>query len=300
MEIVKRRGQERWQHQLMRTALNETERLDVQKQQQGLNGEKLFEELVMRYVDHGSAYFDLRLTVFDKEFQIDCLIVMQDDIYIFEVKWSNYDIVVKDGRYYFSDTMNEITSYSLQKDRTPKLINEFLKKHQLNYTWHYYHVFINPEQQVYGVQQVDHCFHYYTAISLLRQTSAVPCFYPHDHLHDILIKEHIVKSRHEKDYSIEFKDCGKGVLCECGTRFLEKCSNRLYTCHCGKHYSADKYLKLAAAELELLFPDQPLNVRHMMIWTENSVSRKTVSRFLSKSYQKIGQKKGTHYKKLMQ
>ncbi|TDM15842.1 nuclease-related domain-containing protein [Macrococcus bovicus] len=295
MEIVKNRVQPIWQQIKHRAELSAEELSDLNKNLLGLNGEILFEKIIQTYMDNGLIYQDLHLQIFNKEFQIDCLAVMQDEIYIFEVKWTHYDVTLHNGSFYFTDRMAEIEGYALQKVRTQKLMARFLDYHQLNYKVHYFHVFINPAQRVYGVQKNNNCLSYFDSISLISQLSKVPNFYSHEQLQSILLQEHMLSSRHSKCPALHFNEAKKGVLCLCEQDFIQRMTERQFKCSCGKVYTSEDYLKLAVEELRRLFNDESFTVQRVHEWIDGNLDKRTVRRFLCKYFVKRSNCKGAYY-----
>ncbi|ULG73670.1 hypothetical protein [Macrococcus brunensis] len=183
----------------------------------------------------------------------------------------------------------------MQKERTLQLFNQFLHAHGLNYTVHYYHVFINPDQQIFGHMPDNHRLNFVSATHLIKNISNVPNFFPHNHLVKALMDRHIKQSQYEKPIQLSFEECRKGILCECGLYFLQKQTLRKITCLCGKTYSVDEVMERAVKEISLFFNDKPLTVRQIHLWSDGLLHKKTISRYLDRNFTKHNETKGRFY-----
>ncbi|ULG73669.1 nuclease-related domain-containing protein [Macrococcus brunensis] len=104
MEIVKRLTKtesfQQLEQKLMRTQTTEEDMLKWQRRLRGFQGEKQFASLVEKHLTEGIVMFNLILSFNNKEFQIDALLLMQDDIYLFEVKNFSDDIFIKQHQFF--------------------------------------------------------------------------------------------------------------------------------------------------------------------------------------------------------
>ncbi|UTH13222.1 nuclease-related domain-containing protein [Macrococcus equipercicus] len=282
------------QQKLLRHGLTEHETKELRKHQDGSRGETWFARAVAENCDEAIIYFDLVLTLMGKEFQIDCLIIMHDELYIFEVKWTNHDIICRNCTYYFLDSNVEIITYSQQAVRTKQLFRLLLERNNLHYSTYYYHVFANPDRKIYGITPDDRCLTYHDVTPFLQQCSRVPMFYDHTALHRTLMKHALTHSRYEQTVIFDYKQAARGVFCPC-SQLISKATNKNFRCRCGKTFTTREFLDIALYDFRTLFPELPISVPAIHDWCLKLVSERTIRRYLMNYYVPHGNKRATTY-----
>src|SRR5699024_4677461 len=99
----------------------------------GYEGEKEFHKLVQKYIHKSTININnLTLNYDNSELQIDSLLIIENDIYLFEVKNYSGDHLIKDEKWYKVKSQNEIRNPLLQLKRSRYLFQKILQQQNLN------------------------------------------------------------------------------------------------------------------------------------------------------------------------
>ncbi|MGK0553978.1 nuclease-related domain-containing protein [Macrococcus capreoli] len=151
----------------IRAKLSETDNESINVRIKGINGERRFDDLAIQYIKHGLILNNLQFIVNKQYFQIDTLIIMNNEIYIFEIKNIHYDIFFKDNYFYFNNGA-PIEKLNEQRTRTPKLFNQLLIQNHIDLPFNYYTTFVNPDYKVYGYSSQDNVLEFHMIPKMLQ------------------------------------------------------------------------------------------------------------------------------------
>ncbi|UBH08255.1 nuclease-related domain-containing protein [Macrococcus armenti] len=267
-----------------RKKVNSNELKELEYKLRGYFGEVAFDKLSDNALVEGIMLRNLKYKVNGPIFQIDSLIFMNGTLYLFEVKDFSADLHYTDGKYFYEDGKPS-TRINEQKIRTPNLFTTLLNNHQINHSFHYYNVFINPTHKIYGYKPTDKILEHSRISKFINENSRLPIS-----TYDLECCEYLLRVQDNSDpfnYRSPqvFSHLKKGVLCKCMKSFYEKSSNRRYTCpSCNHTINCDELLIKAIEEIKIIFPGERITMHILNIWTGNVMSREKIRLFLNKYY----------------
>ena len=138
-------------HALQRKFLDNEEQSILFNLQQGYQGELILATLLERHLSAPVIpLYGLQLESKGKEFQIDCLLICNDIIYLLDAKHFYGDYIIHNDRWYYSATKKEINNPLDQLRRCELLLKKFLEKNNYKLPVKSYLVFTNPEFYLYN------------------------------------------------------------------------------------------------------------------------------------------------------
>lgn len=251
-------------------------------------------------VDH-IALYGLHLEDNQKEFQIDCLLILQDEIYVIEVKHyrGEYEIVRNDWRNVHNGFL--IETPLVQLNRAKRLLENFLKKMQVNLKVNEVLILTNEEFILF---KSDHSRNVIMRQQLRRFVNQLNS--RHSNLSDWhkvfaekLISRHIIESKYQEKLEFEFELMKKGMRCdECdgwlGTTRKYSRKN-LYCMTCESKVDLETAVLKCINEYQLLFPKRKITVNTIFEWSGECVSCHMIRKVLNKYYVPVGTTKGKYY-----
>ena len=251
-------------------------------------------------VDH-IALYDLHLEDNQKEFQIDCLLILQDEIYVIEVKHyrGEYEVVRNDWRNIHNGYL--IETPLVQLNRAKRLLENLLKKMQVNLKVNEVLILTSPEFYLF---KSDVNTNIITRIQLGRFVNQLNSRRLHLNdwhvnlslkLHD----RHINESKYQEKLEFDFDSMRKGVKCEECEGWLEKYETYsrkyLYCNSCNNRYLGSEIIFKSINEYRLLFPERKITVSAIHQWTGESLSRFIIRKILNKHFIPVGSTKSKYY-----
>lgn len=251
-------------------------------------------------VDH-IALYGLHLEDNQKEFQIDCLLILQDEIYVIEVKHfrGEYEIVRNDWRNVHNGFL--IETPLVQLNRAKRLLENFLKKMQVNLKVNEVLILTNEEFILF---KSDHSRNVIMRQQLRRFVNQLNS--RHSNLSDWhkvfaekLKSRHIIESKYQEKLEFEFELMKKGMRCdECdgwlGTTRKYSRKN-LYCMTCESKVDLETAVLKCINEYQLLFPKRKITVNTIFEWSGECVSCHMIRKVLNKYYVPVGTTKGKYY-----
>lgn len=284
-------------------SINARMNLGVKEKQQYINlekgyeGEVEFDKMVAQLDSEYLILNDLLLECQGSLFQIDSLLISLDTLYLFEVKNSEGDYVVK-GSIWSSITGAEIKNPLNQLERSESLLRRLLQQFHSSLTINPYVVFVNPEFYLYQAP-VNKSIIFPTQLKRLMRNldkNKANVNDKHMQLARKLLSEHRTLSPYTRLPHYSFEEMKKGILCGC-CRSLETIYDglRVVCVTCGAVEELDSAILRSAEEFMLLFPDKKLTTNALLEWCKVVESRKTIKRVLLKNYNRIGHGKYSYY-----
>ena len=251
-------------------------------------------------VDHIVLY-GLHLEENQKEFQIDCLLILQDEIYVIEVKHfrGEYEIVRNDWRNVHNGFL--IETPLVQLNRAKRLLENFLKKMQVNLKVNEVLILTNEEFILF---KSDHSRNVIMRQQLRRFVNQLNSRHSnlsdwHVNVSEKLISRHIIESKYQQKLEFDFELMKKGIHCdECdgwlGTTRKYSRKN-LYCMTCESKVDLETAVLKCINEYQLLFPKREITVNTIFEWSGECVSCHMIRKVLNKYYVPVGTTKGKYY-----
>lgn len=279
----------------LRTNLSKTEQNTIDTRIKGFIGEQIFDRTIEKNYKHALILNDLRLLTSNIYFQIDSLIIMNQKIFIFEIKNYYCDINYLNGSYYFQNG-EEISSLNEQMMRTNKLLPKFLHNNYIYYNYNYYTTFVNPDYNIYGYLPDDQILSFHQISNFIKNNSENKQNAYAQEVAQLFLNLHQSKEHFNFRKNIDITSLKMGVTCHCNLSFYRKLSNRRFICkQCNKVIACEDFLKKCIEDILLIFPQEKLTVNIIYCWTEGNVSKEKIRLYLNKCYamKKFGPQ--THY-----
>jgi len=134
-----------------RKSLSPRERQRYEQLEKGFIGEKMLENALNSMgCKNITTLFGCLFEVDNRAFQIDCLLLTIDKIYLLEVKNYTGDYYIENNQIYHLKSKNEIYNPVAQIERTEFLFRRLLNETKINLQAQSYVVFVNKDLMVYG------------------------------------------------------------------------------------------------------------------------------------------------------
>lgn len=282
-----------------RKKLNHEEVTRKRHLKRGLEGEERFFNLLQEsLVAPCIPIFNLQLEVNMNEFQIDCLLIFYDVIYLIEVKNYYGDYKVAGDHWENIRTKTSIKNPLHQLTRSNMLLKSWLNMHQVSLPIIPRLAFVN------------------TNFFLYEASESMPIIFPsqhgtflknlHVHTQSLSNQEeqlvaklksaHIKQSRHEYIPNYIYDELSKNVFCQkCFTAILEFRRKYFYCHQCGNRELVEIALFRSIKEFQLLFPETSIQVNTIERWIGNILSKNKIRHCLLKHFRRQGNGRGTYY-----
>jgi len=254
-------------------------------QKKGYQGEQLNDLWVEKLEEEIFVLHNLLFEMKNSQFQIDTLIIVQDRIYLLDVKYHGGDYIYKnDGFYTLSG--NETKNHLHQLRRCETLLRQFMQTLGFNFPIESYLIFNNPEFYLYNAPpELPIIFptqlkRFYN--NLNKRPSKL------SERHKNLATKLLAEDRGESCYSklplYKYEQLLKSNSC-CSCRSLsttvEK-NKRVVCSDCGHEESFESAVLRNVEEYKLLFPDKKITTRGIDEWCGGVGSLKVIRQILKK------------------
>jgi len=286
-------------HLQIRMNLPHNSRLRIDQLTKGFEGEKdFFKRLRKQLPSNAIILNNLLLTYNDNEFQIDTLIISENNIAIIEVKNYEGDFYIKDGDWFIVDNNIEIRNPLHQIGRCEHLLRKLLQQLGHNFKVTAYLIFINDKFTLYQAPlkrnivfptQLDRFINNFSSTLFKPQRN-------HQRLVKQLASRHLNISSNKKLPEYEFNQLIKGIICrECNT-FLFSYNRKYVMCKkCGNKKTVESALLKSVDEYKLLFPNKKLTTSSIHEWCKIIKSKQAIRRLLLKHYKQVNYGKYAYY-----
>lgn len=219
------------------------------------------------------------------EFQIDCLLITSDMIFLLEVKNYARDYYIENNKLFNFETKKEIYNPITQLERTEYLFKKLLDEMRINIQVQPYVVFINPEFMVYGATpRLPMIFPPQVRRFLQKVNANASVLTNHTgRLLSRLKEKRKERSSYKRLPKYDISQLKRGVFCERCYAELERENQYTLICsHCQKKYSLDDAILFAVAQFHLLFPMEKITRKSVNDWCGGTASKSYVSDFLQR------------------
>jgi hypothetical protein len=265
--------------------------------EKGFTGEKIFEGWLSELLVDCIILHDLLFEVNNTIFQIDVLVIFEDQIYLFEVKNYEGDFHVDEDKWYTLPN-TEIKNPLYQLKRSESLVRRLLQTLESNLSIDNYLTFVNPEFYLYKTplnlpilfpSQLNRFIN-----QLNLQTSKLND--THKKLADQLLSRHLSKSPFTRLPVYTYEQLEKGIPCKSCNSFLPAPQGKTILCNdCGCVEVVSNAVLRCIEEYTTLFPNRKITTKEIFNWCKIIKSKKTLRSILSKNYRLIGHGKSAHF-----
>lgn len=284
---------------LIRMGLPNNFKLKVERLTKGYAGEKKFFGLLRKSLPPNVMILNnLLLKWNDSVFQLDSLLIFENNIFIFEVKNFEGDFFIRDEKWFTVNNENEISNPLLQIERSTYLLRKLLQQLGHKFTVTSYLAFINNEFTLYHAPldkniilptQLNRFIKNLSTISFKRMKQ-------HQVLVNQLASRHLNISTHQQIPKYDYDDLKKGVICNNCYSFLFPLSRHYLKCKsCKQKVTVESAIIQSVNEFNLLFPDRKITTSAIHEWCKVIKSKNAIRRVLSKHYKKVGKRRHTYY-----
>ncbi|WP_070119294.1 nuclease-related domain-containing protein [Bacillus marinisedimentorum] len=266
--------------------------------EKGLEGEEQFDRWAQE-VTECLILNDLVLELNNTVAQIDSLFILNNTIFLFEVKNYEGDFYIQEDRWY-TISNSEIKNPIHQLKRAESLLKLIL--HELGYTFSLksYIIFINPNFHLYQAPlNLPVIFPGQLKRTIIEfNEKSKKTTIKHTKLSEKLLSLHLKSPTYKQISDYSDKTIATGLMCmSCNAFFTQKdVSRKFIKCSvCGRKEKLDKAILRTVREFEVLFPDCKLTTKTIHEWCGTITSTRPIRRVLNSNYKMIRQSNGTFY-----
>lgn len=266
----------------------------------GYKGEQLFDEWMEMLNCDCLVLNDLLLKTNNQTFQIDTLLILNDHIYIFEIKNYVGDYYFETNRFFQKNKPEtEISNPLIQLSRTESLLRQLLHKFNNSTPIHSFVIFINPEFTLYQAP-LDIPFIFPTQLKrFIEKLNYVQSSLQvkHHNLAEKLVSLNNIEYPYQKFTSYNYQNLRKGMTCAgCHSFSISIQQNKTICTDCEFVEKLEVTVLRSIEEFKRLFPNEKITTNNMHEWCKIIDSKKTIQRILSKNYSKVGVRQWLYYK----
>ncbi|GAB3791255.1 hypothetical protein GCM10028868_05160 [Virgibacillus kimchii] len=247
---------------------------------------------------HCLIFNDLLFDISNTTIQIDTLVMMQEMIYLYEVK--NFE-----GDYYYqSDKLfkkpkREVINPLHQLSRSETLLRQLLLSLGYNPQIDASVIFINPEFTLYQAP-MDKPFIFSTQIHRYMRdldSNSSTLTATHKKLADQLVALHQTESPYSKLPHYDYDMLQTGITCSQCHSFSVTIVKRKCMCHaCGQKESISDAVLRTVKEFQFLFPDKKITTKIIHHWCKVVETKHPIRRILADNFNAVGKNQWTYYK----
>ncbi|WP_251009517.1 nuclease-related domain-containing protein [Bacillus sp. ISL-39] len=240
---------------------------------------------------------DLLLEFSGSTFQIDSLLIMQNTVYLFEVK--NYE-----GDYYYDGdklktaASREVKNPIIQLKRAESLLRQLLNSLGFNLQVKAYVIFINPEFALYQAP-MDQPFILPNQLNrFMKRLNQEPSKLQnrHKNLAEKLLALHLLESPYARTHEYDYESLKKGIQCLSCKTIMEVYHWPQISCSCcGTSENIETATLRTIGEFKLLNPEAKVTSNAIYEWCGKIVPMRTIRRILQRNFKQISNRKWTYF-----
>lgn len=281
-----------------RTNLTVEQQRALTRQIAGYQGEQQFYQLLKERIrNEPIALYNLQLKINGSECQIDCLLIFQNEVVLFEVKNYEGNFLIEEEKWY-TVAEQEIRNPVHQLHRTELLVSQLLNKNNFPLKVSSLLIFINPTFHLYNTPLETPAVFYPQLNRYMEQLQNTPSRLngSHHRLEKLLTSSHITNSNFESIPTYKYSSLKKGVICaNCNGWMSEHGKKNMQCSLCSTIEPFEKSLMRNVKEFHMLFPDKKITVPQICDWTNQVISKYRIRLTLKKYSTWIDAGKGSHY-----
>lgn len=269
--------------------------------QKGYEGEVRFaKKLNENLASDAIVLYDLLLDSKGNEFQLDCVIIQERDIWHLEVKnyEGDYQMQDNDNAIYSMRSGHKLLNPLNQLDRSNVLLQETLRQWGYKLAVRSYVVFVHPEFTLYR-HDPNHPIVISSQIlrfidTLNKKSSQLKS--RHYQLARKLLEEQVPETYADKLPSYELEHLKGGIRCQACDGFLDVIKGNSFCCkECGYTEGLHSAVMRSVVEFNMLFPDVKITTKAMWNWCAIDRSKGTMKNILHTYMRPVGVKRHRHF-----
>ncbi|WP_223593074.1 nuclease-related domain-containing protein [Neobacillus bataviensis] len=273
-----------------RMTLAEKDRQHYYSLKKGYEGEVMFDTLTEKLQYECTILNDLLFKVNNSTFQIDTLIIISENMHVYEVK--NYEgEYFYEGERLYKKPKTEYSDPLVQLNRSESLLRQLLHREGYQFPIDGKVVFINPEFTLYQAP-LDKPIILPTLVnSYLKKLDLMPSILTtrQEKLADKLISLHIEENPYTILPTYKYDEVRKGLTCALCNSFSISVTGKKCVCgDCGHEELVTVAVMRCVREYMLLFPDQKISTNVIHEWCGVVESKKRIRRILEKNFKIVG------------
>ena len=265
----------------------------------GFEGEILFDKRIENLTCPCLVLNDLLFRVNNQTFQVDSLMILNNQLHVFEVKNLEGDYFYEKGCFFPRNKPgNEISNPLLQLERTTSLLRQLLQKLDCPISIQSSVIFINPKFVLYQApldkpiifsNQLDRFMQKFNSLQF-------PLSEKHQQLATQLLSFIEVENPYKRLPSYEYQELRKGITCSVCQSFLVEVRHSKCVCRdCGHVEKVKAAVVRSVEEFKLLFPDEKIMTNKIYEWCQIISPKRKIQRILEKNYIKVGVHQWMYY-----
>lgn len=282
-----------------RMTLSKLDQQNYYNLSKGYEGEQLFDALLQDLLCDCLVLNDLLLKMNNQTFQIDTLLIVNNQIHLYEIKNYKGDFYFDSDRFFQKDG-TEIYNPLTQLQRTESLLRQWLVQHHFPISIQSFVIFINPGFTLYKAP-LDKPFILPTQLDqLMKNLNSEQSLLNkrNQKLAEKLVAQHMPEHPHQLLPTYKYPDLKKGVkclICESFSISSTKYGGIVTCSSCGNKEKVETAVLRTLAEFKILFPLEKITTCKVYEWCHIATSKKTIQRILEKHFSKLGSKRWSYY-----
>lgn len=267
--------------------------------QKGFAGEKRLETTLQSQQSRNIIpLFNNLFESLDREFEIDCLLLTTDTVFLLEVKNYTGNYSVENGNIIHLPSKRQIYNPVTQLDRTEFLFKRMLSDMQINMQVRSFVMFVNYNFVLYEASLQLPIIFPSQIKSFLEKTDRNARALSTDikRLAKMLIRTRKDSSTYERLPPYNMEELKKGVFCEYCSFVLVRSNHKTFMCsNCRRTVSAKDAVLHAIAQYHLLFPEEKITTNKIAKWCGNSITNNYIREILAKYFKVHSAGRNTYY-----
>ncbi|ULT57262.1 NERD domain-containing protein [Neobacillus drentensis] len=280
-----------------RMNLTKDDKQNFENLKRGYEGEVIFNSMTEKLECDCLILNGLLFEINHTKFQIDSLIIMQQLIYLNEVKNIEGDYFYENKKFY-SINEKERKDPLLQLDRCSSLLRQLLQYLGFPIPIEPWVVHINPEFSLYQAPRNEQIILPTQVKRYINKINTTPSKLTskHERLADQLLSLHIVKSPYSILPAYTYDQLKKGIVCQVCHSFMVFLRGKYCVCgKCGHVEEVESAVLRHVAELRLLFPDRKITTGTVHEWCQVVECKRRINRILERNFNLIGDRRWVYY-----
>lgn len=267
----------------------------------GYEGELKFDAYLLNLKCDCLVLNDLLLSINNQIFQIDTLLILNDQIFLFEIKNYSGDFYYDSNRFFQKDG-TEISNPLIQLQRTESLLRQLLLKNNFKISIYSSVVFINSEFSLYQAP-LDIPFilpNQLNRFSKSLNTKESKLNERHKKIAEMLNNLHVKEHPSEQFPTYSYHDLQKGIKCVSCESITFSTTDYTHDMEvvcltCENKEKLESAIMRTVREFQVLFPTEKITTSKIYEWCNIKISKKTIRRILLRNFNKQGTNRWVYY-----
>lgn len=265
--------------------LSPEQHLLYERLKNGHDGEmNFFKMLKSELTSNPIILFNLLFDVSNSECEIDCLLIFQQELHLFEIKNYQGDFFVDNDQWY-TLSKKEIKNPLHQLQRTEVLLSHWLKQHKLPpFSIHSHVVFVHPEFYLYDAPVSIPAIFPGQIKRFISKLNQIPCHLnsTHERLKSLFVANQKMISAYERSLSYEYELLKKGVICGACDGVMGVFRSYYLKClQCAQVEKLESAVRRNVDDFYTLFPGNRITVSAIYGWLGGAISKFRIRKILS-------------------